>query len=124
MACDADGNVLSAGVGWIEPGSRENHSNGNPSMIELRVHHFSAVQAASNTAPSTPTFTPSSSVGGSGGGGGGCFVATAAYPVIGLFWLMLSTSIIATGIIGLFMLALWLGVSKRVRAGRRALGLR
>ena len=125
VACDADGNVLSAGVGWIEPGSRENDSNGNPSMIGLRVYHFTDVQAASNAAPSTPSFTRSSS-GGSSGGGGGCFIATCMeshtwlkgvvriilYPVIGIAWLMLSTSTIAKGFIGLCLLAVWLGASK------------
>jgi len=138
VACDADGNVLSAGVGWIEPDSRENYSYGNPSMIRLRVYHFSAVQAASNTALSTPDYTRSSSGGGSGGGGGGCFIATymeshrwlkrpvgiILYPVIGLAWLMLSTSTIAKGFIGLCLLAVWLGASKRLKAGRRALEVR
>jgi hypothetical protein len=66
QACDADGNVLPGGEGWMVPGSRVNHNNGNPSTIEIKVYHFTGVAAG----------IPA------GGGieaGIGCFIATAAY---------------------------------------------
>jgi len=68
LACDADGNVQPGGDGWMVPGSRVNHNNGNPSTIEIQVYHFSGVQAGI------------AGGGGDGGGGdGGCFIATAAF---------------------------------------------
>ena len=68
VACDADGNVMPAGDGWMVPGSRVNHNNGNPSTIELQVYHFSALQAGSSIG---------SLLGGEQGAtGGGCFVET------------------------------------------------
>lgn len=44
-AADADGNVLSAAEGWMVPGSRVNHEQSSPPLIELQVHHFSGAQA-------------------------------------------------------------------------------
>jgi hypothetical protein len=67
MACDPSGNVQPGGVGWMVPGSRVNH-NGNPSWIEIKVYHFSAVIAAT-TSGTTVTVE-------SGGGGGGCFISS------------------------------------------------
>jgi hypothetical protein len=45
LACDAAGNIQPGGEGWMVPGSRVNHNHGDPSTIEIKVHHFSAVQA-------------------------------------------------------------------------------
>lgn len=70
LACDAAGNVQSGGDGWMVPGSRVNHNNGDPSTIEIQVYHFSGVQSGATTGGGV---TPS------GGGNGGCFIATAAY---------------------------------------------
>jgi hypothetical protein len=69
MACDPAGNVQPGGVGWMVPGSRVNH-NGNPSWIEIKVYHFSAVIAASATARSVSVQSSE------GGGGGGCFISS------------------------------------------------
>jgi len=71
LACDVSGNVQPGGEAWMVPGSRVNHNNGSPPTIEIRVYHFTGVQAGS----------PSSSGGGSTdeAAGGGCFIATAAY---------------------------------------------
>jgi hypothetical protein len=44
-AADADGNVLSGAEGWMVPGSRINHAQSSPPLIEVQVHHFSAAQA-------------------------------------------------------------------------------
>jgi hypothetical protein len=74
VACDANGNVLPAGDGWMVPGSRVNHNNGFPSSIELQVYHFSAVQAAVVTGGGSSLGAASAA--GDGGGGGGCFIAT------------------------------------------------
>jgi hypothetical protein len=73
LACDASGTVQPGGEGWMVPGSRVNHNNGNPSTIEIQVYHFTGVQGASSTI-SPPPPPPAG-----GGGGGGCFIATAAY---------------------------------------------
>jgi hypothetical protein len=44
-AADADGNVLAGGEGWLVPGSRVNHTETRPALIEVQVYHFSGVQA-------------------------------------------------------------------------------
>ncbi len=44
-ACDADGNILAGGKGWMVPGSRINHASQNPPVVEIEVYHFSAAQA-------------------------------------------------------------------------------
>jgi hypothetical protein len=63
-------------VGWLLPGSRVNHNSGTPSTIEIRVNHFSGVQAAATLGSAPPTSTPTlTSSGGGGGGGGGCFIS-------------------------------------------------
>jgi hypothetical protein len=44
-AVDADGNVLAGGEGWMVPGSRVDHTDSRPALIEVQVYHFSGVQA-------------------------------------------------------------------------------
>jgi hypothetical protein len=44
-AADAEGNVLPGAEGWMVPGSRINHEQSSPPLIEVQVHHFSAAQA-------------------------------------------------------------------------------
>jgi hypothetical protein len=44
-AADADGSVLSDGEGWMVPGSRVNHAETRPALIEVQVYHFSGTQA-------------------------------------------------------------------------------
>lgn len=68
LACNGRGDLQPGGEGWMVPGSRVNHNDGDPSTIEIQVYHFSGAQAVSNI-----------SAGGGGGGGGGCFIATAAF---------------------------------------------
>jgi hypothetical protein len=65
FACDAAGNVQPGGDGWMVPGSRVNHANTAPPTIEIKVYHFTGVQAGLDT-----TYL-------GGGGGGGCFIASA-----------------------------------------------
>ncbi|SPD73592.1 exported hypothetical protein [uncultured Desulfobacterium sp.] len=48
-ACDTQGNVLPGGEGWMVPGSRVNHNDGNPSTIEIKVYHTAGAQAGSAT---------------------------------------------------------------------------
>jgi hypothetical protein len=50
-AVDADGNVLPGAEGWMVPGSRVNHQQSSPPLIEVQVHHFSAAQAVVFTTP-------------------------------------------------------------------------
>jgi hypothetical protein len=59
-ACNADGNMEADGEGWMVRGSRANHNKGEPSAIEIKVYHFSAVQAGDD-------------------GPGSCFIATSGY---------------------------------------------
>ena len=49
QAADADGNVLAGGEGWMVPGSRINHRETRPALIEVQVHHFSGIQAVTFT---------------------------------------------------------------------------
>ena len=76
LACDAGGNVQPGGDGWMVPGSRVNHNNGNPSTIEIKVYHFAAVYAGASSASSAaaPADNPDTSVTTSGE----CFIATAS----------------------------------------------
>jgi hypothetical protein len=55
--------VEADGEGWMVPGSRVNHNKdkGNPSTIETKVYHFSAVQAGGDGPPDS------------------CFIATSGY---------------------------------------------
>jgi len=75
LVCDAAGNVQPDGEDWIVPGSRVNHNNGNPSTIEIKVYHFSAVLAGQLAGGASSTLATETG----GSGGGGCFIATAAY---------------------------------------------
>lgn len=43
-ACDADGNVLPGGRGWVVAGTRVNHFTTDPPLVEIQVYHFSAAQ--------------------------------------------------------------------------------
>jgi hypothetical protein len=43
-ACDKDGNLLPGGEGWMVSGSRVNHPETSPPLIEIQVYHFSAAQ--------------------------------------------------------------------------------
>ncbi len=75
MACDGSGNVMPEGEGWMMPGSRVNRNHGNPSTIEIKVYHFSAVVAGGAAAAVAPT--AAATVEGGSGGGGGCFISSA-----------------------------------------------
>ena len=64
-------------VGWLVPGSRVNHNSGNPSTIEIRVNHFSGVQAAAAAGSQAVVGGGDSGVApAGGGGGGGCFISS------------------------------------------------
>jgi hypothetical protein len=83
-ACDNKGEVRPDGEGWIVPGSRINHNNGNPSTIEIKVYHFSAVQAGifANDGDDDDIPTPPIDNGDTDmiiTTDGGCFIATNAY---------------------------------------------
>jgi hypothetical protein len=69
LACDAEGNVQTNGEGWMVPGSRVDHPDTNPPTVEIKVYHFTGVQAALPTSQVTPA----------GGGGGGCFITTSTW---------------------------------------------
>ena len=43
-ACDADGNLLPGGFGWMVPGSRVDHYESNTAFIEFQAYHFSGTQ--------------------------------------------------------------------------------
>jgi acetolactate synthase regulatory subunit len=58
-ACNADGNVEADGEGWMVPESRVNHNKGKPSTVEIKVYHFSAVQAGSDGPPDSCFITTS-----------------------------------------------------------------
>lgn len=75
-ACDASGNVLPDGEGWMVPGSRINHNNGNPSMIEIQAYHFSGIQAGTSETLIDQSQGGSFAVSSDGGSGGGCFIHT------------------------------------------------
>jgi hypothetical protein len=92
-ACDAAGNVLTGGDGWMVPGSRVDHNETDPPTIEIQVYHFSGAQAG--------TF---SAIGGGGGGGGGCFISAAGYNSLLkhlLFYVLFNLALIGLGSYGI-----------------------
>jgi hypothetical protein len=69
-ACDNKGRVRPGGEGWMVPGSRVDHDEANPPTIELKAHHFSAVQAADDLGdPGFSSLTGAET-------GGGCFISS------------------------------------------------
>jgi len=76
-ACDSKGRVRPAGEGWMVPGSRVNHDETNPPTIEIKVYHFSAIQAADDPGdvnlpdPSLSSLTGAEAA-------GGCFISILA----------------------------------------------
>ena len=75
-ACDATGNVLPGGEGWMVDGSRDNNNSTTPPTIGIKVYHFSGAQAGNAVQPA-PAPAPAATSDG-GGGGGGCFISTVA----------------------------------------------
>ena len=72
LACDAKGNLMADGEGWMVPGSRVNHNFvddpvNDPSTIEIWVYHFSGAQAAEVTTAVDASEADA---------GNGCFVST------------------------------------------------
>jgi hypothetical protein len=65
LACDPAGGVAPGGHGFIVPGSRVGHNNQDLSAIEVKVYHFSAVQAA----------TVDNRVSSENSSSGGCFIS-------------------------------------------------
>ena len=79
-ACDNKGRVRPGGDGWMVPGSRVDHNNGNPSTIEIKIYHLSAIQAKPDEDFPSPPPVPSPSISDNAAeAGGGCFIATAAF---------------------------------------------
>jgi hypothetical protein len=76
LACDANGNVQPDGEGWMVPGSREDHNNGNPPGIEIEVFHFTGIQAGlpESSGGGTSNSDGGGSPSGGGGSSGGCFM--------------------------------------------------
>jgi hypothetical protein len=71
LACDNKGKVRPDGEGWMVPGSRVNHNEAAIPTIEIKVYHFSAVQAADDPGDlSFPSLKGAET-------GGGCFIGTA-----------------------------------------------
>jgi len=77
-ACDADGNILIGGEGWMVPGSRVNHSHKFPPQIEIDVYHFSAAQAVVSETSSTAGNTHYNKSGSGAAVCVTCFIDTAA----------------------------------------------
>jgi len=67
------------GDGWLVPGSRVDHPETDPPTIEIKVYHFSGVQAGGTVSSVEDKTSSGGKKGGTGGGGGVCFIATAAY---------------------------------------------
>jgi len=85
-ACDQYGNLLPGGEGWMVAGSRVNHPETSPPLIEIKVYHFSAAQGGIVYVSSGTTSSGGSS-GGGAGGGASCFIDTTkkkANPTFGL----------------------------------------
>jgi hypothetical protein len=77
VGCDGKGRVRPGGEGWMVPGSRVNHDEMDVPAIELKVYHFSAIQAADEPGDAILPDAGLSSLSGAEPGGG-CFISTAA----------------------------------------------
>jgi hypothetical protein len=70
-ACDNKGEVQPGGEAWMVPGSRVDHDDQDPSTIEIKVYHLSAIQAEPDTAVSISDNAAEVA--------GGCFIAATAF---------------------------------------------
>ena len=96
-ACDAGGNILPGGEGWMVPGSRVNFPELSPPQIEIEVYHFSAVQAVVSETSSATGNTYHKNSGSGAVVYASCFIDSAA-----------SESITAFNLLGLLsLLGLW-----------------
>jgi hypothetical protein len=77
-ACDAGGNILPGGEGWMVPDSRVNHPEQIPPQIEIEVYHFSAAQAVVSESSSTAGNTQYNKSGSGAVACVTCFIDTAA----------------------------------------------
>ena len=97
-ACDKYGNLLPGGEGWMVAGSRVNHIEIRPPLIEIQVYHFSAVQGGVVVVNSGGASNDRVSAGGSGGVAAvQCFIDAAAYdvkPTLGLLALLWTMGIL------------------------------
>jgi hypothetical protein len=67
------GNVQEAALGWMVESSRVDHPDFSPPSIEIKLYHFSALQAGSSTTDMSVKYS-------GGGGGGGCFIEKTSDP--------------------------------------------
>jgi hypothetical protein len=80
LACDISDTVQTGGDSWMVPGSRVNHNNRDPSTIEIKAYHLSAVQGKPETDFSGASAdTPPSISDNAAELASGCFIATAAF---------------------------------------------
>ena len=87
-ACDAGGNLLPGGEGWMVPGSRVNRPEQIPPQIEIEVYHFSAAQAVVSGTSSTTDNTHHEKSGSGAVVYVSCFIDTAASESLSVFsWL-------------------------------------
>jgi hypothetical protein len=99
-ACDADGNLLPGGEGWMVPGSRVNHPDQSPPFIEIAVYHFSAAQAVVSGSSTTTDSRHNQSHGSGAAVYAECFIDSAAkgtksgFSLPGLLVLMIFTALI------------------------------
>ena len=107
-ACDAGGNLLPGGKGWMVPGSRVNHPDQSPPSIEIEVYHFSAAQGVVVSGSSTTTDYRHSQSSGSGTAVyAECFIGSAAAEAASLYWvpvLLIISAATLTGHLGLWIL--------------------
>jgi hypothetical protein len=79
-ACDNKGELQPGGEAWMVQGSRVDHNDRNPSTIEIKMYHLSAVQAKPGTASSGPPQDSNASISANAVEvGGGCFIAATAF---------------------------------------------
>lgn len=78
-ACDENGIVYPGAETWMLPGSRINHPQTNPPAIEIKVYHFTGVQAgvANSSDVGGTSETGGASPVGDGGSSGACFISSA-----------------------------------------------
>jgi hypothetical protein len=87
-ACDAGGNLLPGGEGWMVPGSRVNHPDQSLPFIEIEVYHFSAAQAVVSGSSTTTDYRHNQSSGSGAAVYAECFIGSAATEGASIYWVL------------------------------------
>jgi hypothetical protein len=100
-ACDTDGNVLDAGFGWMQAGSRIAIDDDDPALIAIDVHHFSGVQTVVFASFNSTKDDDRDHSGSSATVFVSCFIDAAGSDNISVLWMVAAVGLLLVGLIGI-----------------------